>query len=182
MARAATCLPYAIGISTEIRLSSFQSPTLVAQNATRVGHPASPSSATRWRPTGSAYNLTSCPSRMSSPSRKSHLEGSRFNPKCYKLGSSAQTEGSRSVWVSYLASPQVGRGSATTALFPVETSEGRSSGYPRRAENILEHFLRRPGLEDELCYDPFVWKAVYAHIENLRWWRCTTSVRQYATA
>jgi hypothetical protein len=57
-------------------------------------------------------------------------------------------------------------------FFLLKYLQAKYVGYPEQAGEILERFLRLPGLRNEFynLHDPTVWKRMYSYIEQFQWW------------
>jgi hypothetical protein len=70
-------------------------------------------------------------------------------------------------------SPHLDDAPQALRFFLLKYLEGKYSGYPSQAAEIIEQFLRRPGLKNEFYnpHDPTVWTRMYSLIEEWEWWK-----------
>src|SRR2546430_9680575 len=69
-------------------------------------------------------------------------------------------------------SPNLDEAPQPLRFFLLKYLQGKYVGYPAQAGEILERFLRRPGLRNEFhnLHDPSLWKRMYSYIEGFKWW------------
>ncbi len=69
-------------------------------------------------------------------------------------------------------SPSLDEAPQPLRFFLLKYLQGKYVAYPAQAAEILEQFLRRPGLENEFynLHDSTVWKRMYSYIEEFKWW------------
>jgi len=69
-------------------------------------------------------------------------------------------------------SPSLDEAPQPLRFFLLKYLEGKYPGYPSQAAEIIEQFLRRPGLKNEFYspHDPTVWPRMYSLIEAFEWW------------
>jgi AbiJ N-terminal domain 4 len=70
-------------------------------------------------------------------------------------------------------SPHLDEAPQPLRFFLLKYLEGKYSGYPWHAAEILEQFLRRPGLKNKFHnpHDPTIWTRMYSLIEGFEWWK-----------
>ncbi len=75
-------------------------------------------------------------------------------------------------------SPSLDEDPQPLRFFLLKYLQGKYVAYPAQAAEILEQFLRRPGLKSEFynLHDPTVWKRMYTYIDGGKF---TTLQRQF---
>jgi len=69
-------------------------------------------------------------------------------------------------------SPSLDEAPQPLRFFLLKYLQTKYVAYPAQAAELLEQFLRRPGLKNEFYnpHDPTVWERVYSYIEEFKWW------------